>query len=414
MGAGGVQESPRRKPHTSHTSHVSHVFHTSHASHRSHRSSANAPDPGNSTSAPATLISPMSSKELHPKAWVALALQFLYDSAEALCSIFVSVYFWTISSDFNAICEHYLTLYIVTPVVFIAAGWYSQARDRLHVYRLGLVLHAIYYTTLLILREESPNHAVALGALLGVTWGVFWAGANTFNYDVSTKGRREYYFGMLQSVTGFARLLSPVIGGMIIQYAPTELLGYHRVFSVVVAIYLLAFLVSFRMHQDSERRPFRITRALLPGRDQRDWRLVMMASASMAGAYSIFQFLLGLLMFMETGSELSVGGYASVQALAAIASAMIVGRIVVPATRMKSMALGAAVLVAAGLMISLKFSLYTLILFGLLRSVAGPLFDIPHFSLRMDIIARSMEQPWERIEYICAWEVPLALGRTSP
>jgi YQGE family putative transporter len=279
------------------------------------------------------------------------------------------------------------------------------------VYRLGLVLHAVYYTTLLVLREHSPDHAIALGALLGVTWGVFWAGANVFNYDVSITGRREFYYGMLQTVTGCARLVSPVIGGFIIQYASTELQGYHRVFGVVACIYIAAFLLSFRMHQDSEPRPFRIRRALFPGRDQRDWRLVMFASASMAGAYSIFQFLLGLLMYMETGSALNVGGLASIQALAAIVTALIAGRMVTRATRVRSMAIGTAVLVAAGLMVSVKLSIWTLIAFGVLRSIAGPLFDIPHFSVRMDIISKSMKEPWERIEYISAWEAPLAAGR---
>lgn len=353
----------------------------------------------------------MSFKELHPKAWVALSLQFLYNSAEALCSIFVSVYFWTISSDFNAICAHYSTLYIVTPLVFIAAGWYSQVHDRLHVYRLGLVLHAVYYISLLILRDRSPQYAVELGALLGVAWGVFWAGANTFNYDVTTQGRREYYFGMLQSIVGVARLTAPILGGGIIQYSPNTLTGYHRVFAVVVGIYLIAFALSFRMHGDNERRPFRIKRALFPGRDQRDWRLVMLASISSAGAYSIFQFLLGLLMYMETSSELSVGGYASVQALVAIVTAAIVGRLVVPATRMKSMLWGTILFVGAGLMVSINFSLTTLIVFGILRSLAGPLFEIPNFSLRMEIMAKSMQHPWERIEYLSAWEVPLAVGR---
>jgi YQGE family putative transporter len=137
----------------------------------------------------------------------------------------------------------------------------------------------------------------------------------------------------------------------------------------------------------------------------------MAASASMAGAYSIFLFLLGLIMYMETGSALSVGGFASIQALASIITALIAGRIVTRATRVRSMALGTAVLAAAGVMVSIELSVMTLIAFGIMRSIAAPLFDIPHFSVRMDIISKCLRNPWERIEYIAAWEVPLAAGR---
>jgi Na+/melibiose symporter-like transporter len=52
-----------------------------------------------------------------------------------------------------------------------------------------------------------------------------------------------------------------------------------------------------------------------------------------------------------------------------------------------------------------------LIAFGLLRSISGPLFGIPYGGLRYDVIAKCAENPSQRIEYIAAWEVPLAIGR---
>lgn len=355
----------------------------------------------------------MARDRLHPKAWVAFALQGLYSGADALCFIFVSVYFWRNSQDFMLICRHYLILYTVTPVFFLLAGWYAQARDRLHCYRLGLALHACYYGTLLLLRERSPEYAGWLGAFLGVTWGVFWAGANTFDFDVTVHGRREYYFGVLHTVGGLVRFLAPLIGGKIITASSDGLTGYHRVFALAIALYVVAFAISYQMPRDSERRPFRIRRALFPGKDQRDWRLVMLASASLAGTFNILAFLLGLLMFMKTGSELSVGSLASLEAGTGIMVAYLTGRVVVPENRRTFMRWGVILLVFAGAVISLRITVASLFAFGLLRAVSSPMFSVPHFSLRLDIIARDAEDPSQRIEYISAWEVPLALGRIA-
>jgi len=353
----------------------------------------------------------VSAARLQPRAPVALALNALYGAAGALCGIFLSVYLWINSRDFEVVCQFYLALYVVTPGVFVLAGWYSQARDRLHVYRVGLVLSAVFYSALLLLRERSPDYALALGALQGVTWGTYWAGVHTLNYDVTALGKREYYFGLVQGLTGLVGLAAPLVSGVIIHFSADTGQGYHRIFAVAVGLYLACCALSFWMPPDKERRPFRIRRALFPGKDQRDWRLVMAASGTLAGTFSIFAFLLGLLMYMETGDELTVGGYASLQALAAVAVSFFVGRAVTPRTRRKFMRWGVIALAAAGGLMAFELTIVTLFLFGLLRSVSAPLFAIPHAGLRYDIIGRSAEEPGQRIEYLCAWEVPLAVGR---
>ena len=348
---------------------------------------------------------------LDRKAWVALTLNALYSAAEALCSVFVSVYLWINSQNFLTVCWYHVTIFFVTPFFFLLAGWYSQARDRLHMYRLGLVLHAVFYATLLSLGKRSGDYPVALGALLGVTWGVYWAGANTFNYDVTTPGRREYYIGLVMAVSGAVSLLAPLLSGFIIRSASIPQHGYRMVFAIVLGLYVLSLALSFLIPRDNVRHPFRIARALFPRKDQRDWQLMMLASASMSGSFNIFPFVLGLLMYMRTGNELSVGGYASLQALAGVIVAFIVARVVTPRTRRPYMFWGLIVLVAAGCLMAFEVTATVLIVFGLLRSISGPLFGIPYGGLRYDVIAKCAQDPSQRIEYIAAWEVPLAIGR---
>lgn len=351
------------------------------------------------------------STRLQRKAKVAIALNALFGMAEALCSVFLGVYLWINSHDFNIVFKYYLAIYAVTPILFFVAGWYSQARDRLHVYRAGLVMHAVFYATLLHLRERSPEHAVALGILLGATWGVFWAGANVFNFDVTPYGRRDYYFGLLSAVGGIVSLIAPIVSGLLIRSARTPHEGYHLLFGIVLILYMGCFVLSFLLPRDSEPRPFHIRRALFPGKDQRDWQWTMITSATLAGSFSIFPFLLSLLMYVRTGSELSVGGYASFQALASVAVSYWVAKTVSTRTRRAYMRWGVITLLLAGVTMLFPIGLATLFLFGLLRSISGPMFGIPYSGLRMDIIQDCAEEPAQRIEYITAWEIPLALGR---
>lgn len=354
----------------------------------------------------------MSSPALHPQAKVAFVLAGLYNAAEALCQVFVSVYFWRNSHDLMVLCWYYLALYAVTPIVFVLAGWYSKARDRLHVYRLGIVLHIVYYSTLLWLKEDSTKYTLELGVLLGITWGAFWAGANTINYDVTTAGRREYFIGIMNAISHFARLIAPLISGFIITRTPDALHGYHIVFAVVLVLYAMSFVASFFLTRDPERAPFRIKRALFPTKEQRDWRYVMLASFTLAGTFEIPTNFLGILMFMETHNELSVGSYSAYQAIIAIVVSYWFGRWCKPETRRQHLFWSSILLAASGIVFFFPLSLTSLLIFAMLRSAAMAMFGIGHFSTRMEVIMNTADEPLQRIEYLCAWEVPLAIGRT--
>ncbi len=352
--------------------------------------------------------------ELKPEARLIIGLNALYNVAESLCSVFVSVYLYLHSMDLNRVFLHYTTLYAVTPVVFILAGWYAKSRDRSHVFRIGLALHAVYYALLLYLREASPDYVILLGALLGVTWGFFWAGNNTFQFDYSEHaGRREYFLGLISSVSSASRLIAPLASGAVIALAPTRQTGYHLIFFIALLIYLTAIGLSFYIPHAKSSRPFHLKKALFPPKEHRDWRLVMLASASLAGSFHIFHFLLAIVLFTKVGSEAGVGGYVSLQGLVSVTVSFLVGRFVVPQTRSSFMFWGMAALATGGVLITWKLSVATLILFAFLRSVSLPLFGIPHMGIRFEVMQRTIVHPSERIEYLCAWETPLAVGRIA-
>lgn len=116
-------------------------------------------------------------------------------------------------------------------------------------------------------------------------------------------------------------------------------------------------------------------------------------------------------MFMQLGNEAGVGGYVSFQGLITIITSYLVGRYVQPSTRKAFMFWGVAVLVIAGACVFWETSIATLLIFGLLRSISLPLFGIPDTGIRYQVMDNTLAESCERIEYLCAWEVPLAIGR---
>jgi len=353
----------------------------------------------------------MARRTLNKRAWLVLALNTLYSFAEALCSVFVGVYFWQNSHDFPLICLYYLALYGVCGVVFLPAGWYAEARDRVHLFQMGLAIHVLYYGTLLWLGKDASNYALPLGVLLGLAWGVFWAGNHTLTFDSVKVGERDHFFGWFLVLTQGPRLFAPVLAAGIITLAPTEDFGFRMVFALAVLLYAVAMVWALRFPPDKTRQPYKIWRALFPPKEDRDWKLVMWATFGLAGAFEIFSFLPGLLLFMETDSEFYVGIFISSQAVFGIACSWFVGRRLRPHTRAFAMRLSIFCHLLGGGLLLAHYSPATLVIFGYLNAFAMPLYGIPHAAVRFDVIDRTTTETRQRIAYLCAWELPLALGR---
>jgi hypothetical protein len=235
-------------------------------------------------------------------------------------------------------------------------------------------------------------------------------GTNTFQYDFSLDGHGEYYIGLITSMSGAARMLGPLVSGLIIGLAPVRQWGYQTVFALALLIYLAAIALSLRIPHDTSPRPFHLRPALFPPKAHGDWRRILAASFTLAGSSHIFDFVLALFMLLQTGSEINVGGFVSWQALVAVTTAYLAGRWITPRTRSRAMRAGTALLLLAGLAIALRFDWWMLILFGFLRSMSEPLFGIPHTGIRFDVMRRTAPAG-DRIEYLCAWEWPLLFGR---
>lgn len=360
---------------------------------------------------PATISGFMKNRPVHPHAWIALLMSALFMLAEGFCSIFVSVYLWVNSHDFSIVCWHYLTIFGVTPISFIVAGALAQMYDRTWVYRMGVYLSIAYYTTMLTLGPSVPQYAIPLGAMLGVTWGFFFGGLNTLNYDMAVEGGRELFVGLLMTVVGVAQLISPIAAGALLTYIPDTQLAYRALFGVAVGLYVLNAIVSFYIPRDTDRRPYRIRRALFPPPEHRDWRLVLASTVTMAGAYNIFTFLLAVIMFMETENELEVGGLGMAQAFVGIIASSIAARYITRRRRGRFMIFGATLLACAGVFLSMGISVWSIVIFSMMRAAAEPFFGVPATGIRFDIISRLVEHPSQRIEYVVAWEAPLGIGR---
>jgi len=350
---------------------------------------------------------------LNRAAWILLAESGLFAIATALSSTFVNIYLWKIENDWILIAWFNVAHYLVGAITFILAGWLSKRMERVIIIRLGVMGLALFYLTVWLLGTKAVLYVYALGALLGLGSGFFWLAFNVLYFEITERDNRDVFNGINGSLTSFAGITAPFISGLIISKMGS-LTGYRWVFGLSLTIFGLAVLISFLFKERKSEGDYRLIRVLSGLRKKSNhWYWVNMAMIAQGLREGVFSFLVSLLFYVTTKSELALGTYFTITSVVTFLSFFIVSRFLKPTLRNRYMFVGTLMMGLSGVPFVLDASAWALWLFGIGVSLFYPFYMAPLTSTVFDVIGEDQENARLRVEFVVARELALNMGRIS-
>lgn len=324
----------------------------------------------------------------------------LFTMASALSSAFVNVFLWKQTKSLTTLGIYNGLQYTMMPLVFYVSSRFHRGQRELFL-RIGIFLHALFYGLVLWMGHRASP--LWMGMLLGSGAGFYWYGYNLLSLRVTnTKARGEYnsWSGMFWSL---ATMLAPLISGFMIMQMKN--VGYSLVFSLSLAFFAWAFLVSQRLQTEQETIP----PAPIFRRQHPNWKRVLISHFFQGLREGVFVFFAAIMVMTTTGSEWGLGKYTSITALLSMLSFFAVGKVLKWQWYNESMLIGSFISTGAIGLFLFDQSYRSILLYGVITALFTPLFAVPFGARSFHVIDEAHER-YEH-EYIVEREAVLNLGR---
>ncbi|MCA0986049.1 MFS transporter [Guptibacillus algicola] len=339
-----------------------------------------------------------------------LTIGGLYALSIALSNTFVNVYLWKQTGEFADIGIYNLSVVISQPLTFILAGRWAKKMDRVIVLRIGVIFLALFYITVLFLGQNAGHLLILLGALLGIGFGFYWLAFNVLTFEITEPDTRDFFNGFLGLLTSFAGMIGPIFAGFVISSLESYT-GYKIIFGVSLLLFFAAVILSFFLKRRSAKGNFSFMRVFNERKSNSDWLNVLHAHFFQGLREGTFIFIIAVLVFITTGSELAIGTFGLVNSAVSFLVYYLATRLIKPRFRIKAILYAGTMLYLSVFILTLDLTFPRLLIYGICISIAYPIFFVPYVSLTYDVIGKAWNAAEMRIEYIVVREVYLNLGR---
>lgn len=113
-----------------------------------------------------------------------------------------------------------------------------KTKHRKSIMVAGKLLQVAYIMMLVALKEDSKNWVIVIGALRGLSGGMYYNVHNIWEGEAISETKRDSFIGMYKSVSGCINIFVPIISGYLI-----KIYGYTSAFMAIIlltAIHIIA------------------------------------------------------------------------------------------------------------------------------------------------------------------------------
>lgn len=342
------------------------------------------------------------------KAKILLLISGIFALAIGLSNVFVNIFLWKKSSSFIHIAQYNLMHYVFIPIFFIVGGWISKKRNGIWPLRLGIASFMLFFIFILLFRNNVTRFIYPLGALFGMASGFYWLSFSELTFDfTTTTNNRDTFNGLNGCIMGIPSAIAPFASSYIIDKY-NNLMGYFIVFAISLILFIVLILVSLLLRSEHYSDKLEFSKILKINNSQ--WKDLRKSSLAWGLRDVVILFLISVLLYKTTGSELAVGKIVFISYLISSAAHLIQQKIIKPKRRAFSLHIGSIFMFIAVLGLVIRIDYTFLIIYIILDGMFMPFFVIPRLSAVYNLLTHSHEESL-RTEYIINNEIALNTGR---
>ncbi|WP_168121691.1 MFS transporter [Paenibacillus sp. HB172176] len=350
-------------------------------------------------------------RKLGKDAVTALIIHSCFQFGASMSGLFLNLYLWRLTHDLKVNAAYNLIVFIITPFAFAAGGWMAKKKDRMVTYRLGIVMIAIFYLSVILTQERVPDLYVWFAICNGIASGFYWVGYLVLQYDVSTEANRIRFLAINMVMFNSAGLAGPALAGFVIQHNE-GLRGYIFIFTLAFVMFVIAAVISFRIPMvSSHHKTYYLKLMGLVMHRSRRWFLGLCSFLVLGLFQGIMLFLPNILLFQAVEREDWVGYFGVGFSSLTVAMGYAISRMAQKENvRQYVLFSTTGVVIGAGLLL-FGVELWSVMIFMILFSICNPLAVNTLTSYYYRLIGTLPLKGQLRVESVVMRELFLNTGR---
>ncbi len=344
-----------------------------------------------------------------------LITQFFAFMQKYFLDIFINIYFWRISENIGILAMYNIIYYTTSTLFHLFACKIAKEKNRFLPIRIGLFFRLLFVFLFFLFQENIINHIFLIAVVGGVASGFYWATDNILRIDLTNGKNRLKSIVFIKISENIAQAIIPLIASFIIYGNNNDTSSYIYIFVVASFFTFVSFISSFFISdvKKFESKKFNLIKAGSGFVKNKNIRLFLF-STLLDNSSVALNILLGLLLFISTGTEISIGSYKFITFILAILVSYFFGKYI------KRKHYG-KILIYGGFLqffvISILFfgqDFYLILLYGILSSLFS-FSDMPAQPIKLDTISGYAESQRElvdvRVEYIVLADIFNNIGK---
>ncbi|QNG58229.1 MFS transporter [Bacillus sp. PAMC26568] len=340
-----------------------------------------------------------------------LAVCCLNTLANSLSAIFINVFLFRVTEQFEKVALFNLMMYIAWLPAFIFAGWLSKRVSKRNGLMIGGLAQFLFYLFVFFLEEKSTEYIISLGILFGFGSGFYWMAVNVLSVDYTQSHNRDWFNSVNGMVNTISQMLGPLVSGwLIVSYSGLK--GYSYIFGTSFILFFVTFLLGFYLPKSSSDKTFYWKEMMLVHRSKA-WRSLTYAFMANAFRGGVISFAILVWVYSVTRNESSLGMFSFMTTSLSLLSYYLIGRYGKTKHRLKYMLYGNILFSAALIGLVFEVSWEWLLIYGVISGICIPLFELPFHTIALNNIEDFDQNGKLRIELVVVREAALSVGRIA-
>jgi YQGE family putative transporter len=343
-----------------------------------------------------------------------LLTKFFAYAQMAFAQFLINIYFWRITQSIPFLVLFNIVFLICHTLTYIPAGKIAKEYNRFLPMRIGAILQLIYLFLIVYLKGDIVHFIIPIAIIGGIGHGAYWFSDNLLKFDLTNPENRLKFTASYQIIQSIANSILPLLATILVVAGGGVFQSYARIFILAILFSLLVLVSSFFISKKNRFDTQKLALRLVSKDLWKDSNIrIACIGTALSYVSNMMPTLLGLLLFVSTGTELSIGKYQFITVLLVVITNFAMAKYLARKNYNAMLVWGGITSFLLVFILIISQSYLAIFLYGILTSLCSFL-NSPVYPLSIDAFNMHCKDQAEcvdkRVEYMILLEFFVCIG----